>query len=30
MRQLTVRPRGQHEALERARREQLTDAWKER
>jgi transposase len=30
LRQLTVRPRDQHEALERARAEQHTDAWKER
>lgn len=30
LRQLTIRPKAQHEALERARREQLTDDWKER
>ncbi|GAA3419694.1 hypothetical protein GCM10018952_60200 [Streptosporangium vulgare] len=30
LRQLTVRPRDQHEALQHARHEQHTDAWKER
>jgi hypothetical protein len=30
LRKLTIRPRDQHEALERARAEQRTDAWKER
>lgn len=30
LRRLTVRPRDQHEALEHARHEQHTDAWKER
>lgn len=30
LRQLTIRPRDQHEALEQARAEQQTDAWKER
>jgi hypothetical protein len=30
LRQLTIRPRDQHEALEHARAEQSTDVWKER
>ncbi len=30
LRQLTIRPQAKHEALERARLDQATDAWKER